>query len=157
MAINRGKQFEDVIKQAFLKLPDVSIDRLHDQMTGYKVTSANICDFIVYKEPYEYYIECKSVHGNTLPFSNITNNQWNGMLEKSKIPGVKAGVICWWIDKDVTAFIPIVLLEQWKVSGYKSVRYDDIQGCPYTIKLYGKKKRVFFDYDMTTFFKEVNK
>ena len=158
MAINRGKQFEDIIKQAFLKIPDVSIDRLHDQMTGYKVTSANICDFIVYKKPYEYYIECKSVHGNTLPFSNITTNQWNGMLEKSKIPGVFAGVICWWIDKNVTKFIPIQTLDYMKFNGYKSIRYD--MGVPYGCSFYmidiiGKKKRVFFDYDMTTFFKEV--
>ena len=104
--VNRGKQFENVIKQAFLKIPDVSIDRLHDQTTGF-IGSSNICDFIVYKEPYEYYIECKSVHGNTLPFSNITETQWNGLLLKSQIIGVKAEIICWWVDKDVTKFIPI--------------------------------------------------
>lgn len=44
MAENRGKAFENIIKQAFEKVDGVSIDRLHDQMTGYKVTSANICD-----------------------------------------------------------------------------------------------------------------
>ena len=156
MSVNRGKQFEDVIKQAFLKIPGVSIDRLHDQMTGYKVTSANICDFIVYKKPYEYYIECKSVHGNTLPFSNITDNQWRGLLEKSKIEGVRAGIICWWIDKDVTKFISIQELEECRRTGYKSVRSDHD---PFTtdgfINIEGNKKRVFFDYDMTTFFKEV--
>ena len=71
MNINRGKDFEAVVKDCFLTVPGVSIDRLHDQMTGFK-GSTNICDFIVYKEPYEYYFECKAVHGNTLPFSNIT-------------------------------------------------------------------------------------
>lgn len=158
---NRGKQFEDVIKKAFQQVPGVSIDRLHDQMTGYKVTSANICDFIVYKKPYEYYIECKSVHGNTLPFSNITDRQWNGMLEKSKIPGVFAGVICWWVDKDTTKFIPIQVLESLKSHwNYKSIRYDmdasfiqdgnDI----HPIEIQGKKKRVFYEYDMATFLKE---
>lgn len=158
MAENRGKAFENIIKQAFEKVPGVSIDRLHDQMTGYKVTSANICDFIVYKKPYEYYIECKSVHGNTLPFSNITANQWNGMLEKSKIDGVFAGVICWWIDKDVTLFIPIQTLEFYKYQNRKSVRYDqfDIWVNYEAVEIKGKKKRVFWDYDMTTFFKEVS-
>ena len=81
MSTNRGKQFEDVIKQAFLKISDVSIDRLHDQTNGY-LGSSNICDFIVYKKPYEYYIGYKSVHGNTLSidsndpkkkYGNITN------------------------------------------------------------------------------------
>ena len=92
MSVNRGKQFESVVRSAFEKVPNVSIDRLHDQTTRFK-GSQNICDFIVYKEPYEYYFECKSVHGASLPFSNITETQWNGLLEKSKIEGVFAGVI----------------------------------------------------------------
>ena len=154
--VNRGKQFENVIKQAFLKIPDVSIDRLHDQTTGF-IGSSNICDFIVYKEPYEYYIECKSVHGASLPFSNITDRQWNGLLEKSQIQGVFAGVLCWWVDKDVTKFIPIQILEYMKNEGYKSYNYKcyhmdvNVQ----TITIEGKKKRVFFDYDMSKFFEKL--
>ena len=163
MNVNRGKDFENIIRKAFEEVPGVSVDRLHDQMTGYKVTSANICDFIVYKKPYEYYIECKSVHGNTLPFSNITDNQWRGLLEKSKIEGVKAGIMCWWIDKDVTRFIPIQLLQAEKNLGSKSIRYDygfahydkNSGHISPIIDIQGKKKRVFWDYDMTTFFKEV--
>ena len=150
MSVNRGKQFEQVIKEAFEKVSRVSVDRLHDQTTGYK-GSSNICDFIVYKYPYQFYIECKTVHGNTLPFSNITNTQWNGLLEKSKINGVMAGVICWWVDKDVTKFISIDILEYEKsIKEAKSVRYD----IPCAIELTGKKKRVFFDYDMEKFFKQ---
>lgn len=149
MAVNRGKQFEDVIRKSFEKVEGVSIDRLHDQTTGY-MGSQNICDFIVYKEPYEYYFECKSVHGNTLPFSNITETQWKGLLEKSKIEGVFAGVICWWIDKDVTKFIPIQALQWNKENGYKSIRYNH-NGTSF-IEIKGKKKRVFFDYSMEDFF-----
>lgn len=152
MSVNRGKDFEKVIKEAFEKVPNVSVDRLHDQTNGF-AGSFNICDFIVFKKPYEYYIECKSVHGNTLPFSNITDRQWQGLLEKSKIEGVIAGVICWWIDKDVTAFIPIKLLQEWKNSGYKSVKSEDVVDNPYLVEIKGKKKRVFFDYDMEQFFK----
>ena len=155
MSVNRGKDFENVIKKAFEKVDGVSIDRLHDQMTGYKVTSANICDFIVYKKPDEYYIECKSVHGNTLPFSNITQNQWNGLLDKSKIEGVCAGIICWFVDKDVTIFVPIQTLERLKQDGNKSIRYD-LEMFTVT-QLKGKKKRVFFEYDMEDFFIQMNK
>ena len=109
MAINRGKDFEKVIKEAFEKVPGVSIDRLHDQMNGF-AGSANISDFIMYKYPHEYYIECKSVHGNTLPFSNISKNQWNGMLEKSKIDGVFAGVMCClWCTTSPGLTIPFAL------------------------------------------------
>lgn len=158
MAYNRGKQFEDVIREAFEKVPGVSIDRLHDQTTKFKGTSANICDFIVYREPYEYYFECKSVHGNTLPFSNITDVQWNGLLNKATIEGVFAGVICWWIDKDKTVFIPIQELVTMRIVGMKSIRYDAIDDCEgdtTMIEIKGKKKRVFFDYDMEAFLDEI--
>lgn len=43
MAENRGKKFENVIRESFLKVPNVSIDRLHDQTNGFK-GSQNICD-----------------------------------------------------------------------------------------------------------------
>lgn len=157
MSQNRGKQFENVIRKAFESVPNVSVDRLHDQTNGFK-GSQNICDFIVYKEPYEYYIECKSVHGASLPFRNITDTQWDGLLEKSKIEGVYAGIICWWTQKDKTVFIPIQTLELMRTVGMKSVRYDAIDDCDGDtdmIEIKGKKKRVFYEYNMEDFFNEV--
>ena len=161
MSVNRGKQFEQVIHRAFDKLPNVSIDRLHDQTTGF-LGSTNICDFVVYREPYEYYFECKSVHGNILPFTNITGNQWQGLLQKSQITGVYAGVICWWVDKDITRFIPIQVLQMLKEEGKKSLNcyWDscvDIYNTRYYItEIKGKKKRVFFEYDMEGFLNEIS-
>ena len=165
MGQNRGKQFEQVIKDAFLKVPNVSVDRLPDQVSGFKVTSANPCDFIIYKKPHEYYIECKTTHGNTLPLSNIRQNQWDGLLEKSRIDGVIAGVICWWVDKDVTFFLPIQLLEWAHKSSFKSVPYNfydvwmwrEAKLVQNPIEIDGKKKRVFFDYDMDLFFHKLDK
>lgn len=153
MPQNRGKQFESVVRSAFEKVPNVSIDRLHDQTNGFK-GSQNICDFIVYREPYEYYFECKSVHGASLPFSNITETQWNGLLQKSQIEGVFAGVICWWIDKNVTKFIPIQALQWNKENGYRSIRFDH-NGTSF-IEIKGKKKRVFFEYDMEEFLNAIS-
>lgn len=169
MAKNRGKKFEDVVRASFEKVPGVSVVRLHDQTTGYQASS-NHCDFIVYKKPYEYHIECKSVHGNTLSihsnpkpdkkgvlhgfYGNITDTQWEGLLEKSVIPGVVAGVMCWWVDKDVTLFIPIEELAYIRCRN-KSFRYD--WNTQYTINITGQKKRVFFDYDMEEFLNECPK
>ena len=169
MGKNRGKKFEQVICESFEKVPEVSVVRLHDQTTGYQASS-NHCDFIVYKKPYEYHIECKSVHGNTLSihsnpkpdkhgvlhgfYGNITDAQWEGLLEKSKIPGVIAGVICWWVDKDTTIFIPIKTLEECRKNGWKSVNYAKACSMQDMTIITGKKKRVFFDYDMDRFLKE---
>lgn len=152
---NRGKQFETIIRKAFEKIPGVSIDRIHDQTTKFK-GSTNISDFIVYKKPYQYYIECKSVHGNTLPFKNISESQLEGLYKKSLINGVVAGVICWWIDKDETYFIPIwVIMDAIKVMKAKSLNIKHPHIISSWIQISGKKKRVLFDYDMNAFFKEV--
>lgn len=150
---NRGKKFEQVVRESFERVPGVSIDRLNDNTAGFKGI-AGICDFIVYKEPYEYYIECKSVHGNRLPFRNITETQRTGLLQKSFIEGVFAGIICWWIDKDKTLFLPIQTIKMLANGGLASYHYDwDAEG---VVEIKGKKKRIFFDYDMEGFFNDLH-
>lgn len=160
MAVNRGKQFEDAIETAFKQCSDVSIDRLNDPAAGY-AGIRNICDFIVYRYPFQYYLECKSCHGNTLSiyskdpdkrYGAITNNQWEGLEEKSPLPGVEAGVVVWFIDHDVTAYVPIEYLAALRLSGAKSLNIKDIINCniPH-ILVPGRKKRVLFEYDGNSF------
>ena len=70
------------------------------------------------------------------------------------------GGICWWIDKDKTVFIPIQELVAMRIVGMKSLRYDAIDDCDgdtTMIEIKGKKKRVFFDYDMEEFFNGFDK
>lgn len=172
---NRGKQFEKIIKESFEKVSDTSVYRLYDTMGGYS-SVANIADYVIYHYPYQYFIECKTVlKGNTLSinsndpkkkYGNISNTQWEGMLEMSKIKGVYCGILCWWVEKDVTKFIPIQLLEVIHREGQKSIRYDfgsllSEHECPCrenkilrTHTIFGEKKRVFFDYKMDKFFEE---
>ena len=143
MAENRGKKFENVIRESLEKIDNVMVLRLPDPTNGY-LGIRNISDFVVYQYPFMYFLECKSVHGNTFPLSNLTENQYNGMLEQSEINGVMCGIIIWWVDKDVTKYFPIEYIQYLKLDGSKSIRYDDTWG--YDIE--GKKKKVFFDYDM---------
>ena len=149
---NRGKQFEQQVKLGFNAVENCSIDRLPDQMNGF-AGGSNICDFIAYKHPNQFYLECKSCYGNTLNFNNITDTQWSGLLEKSSIEGVVAGVLIWFIDHDITLFMPITSLESMKQDGDKSVnvKYYDIENY-YVVK--ATKKRIFFDYDMLTFLQD---
>lgn len=165
--VNRGKDFEGQVYDGFSKIEGVSIDRLPDPMAGYAGVK-NICDFIVYKQPTLYYIECKSCYGNTFSihsndpkrkYGNITNNQWEGLLEKSKIPGVQAGILLWFIDHDETYWLDIRLLQRYKDAGHKSVSYycDWVDSTKETDaqwdRLVGKKRRVLFDYDFAEFLK----
>lgn len=165
---NRGKEFEYVIKKSFEKIPNISIDRLPDQMSGYS-GSSNICDFIVYHSPIQLYIECKATYGNTLSihsnnpkraYGDISNTQWEGLLEKEKIYGVAAGYIIWYIDNDMTYFVPAHIAKQFKDSGKKSINIKDLvdtDGLEIedVIKLHGNKKRIFFDYDMKGFLDDI--
>ena len=155
---NLGKKFEDVIKESFLKVPGVSIDRLRDAPRKMKNVD-NPSDFIVYKYPHEIYVECKSHKGNTLPFSCIREEQIKGMTEKAKIEGVKAGVIVWFIDHDLTVWIPINEIVFWRDIGNKSINIKNIQDKHIErikhIVIQGKKKRIYYDYDMNKFLEDL--
>lgn len=155
MGINRGKQFEQQIRQGFenCKYSDIiSIDRLSDPMGGYKGIG-NICDFMVFDAPHLYYIECKCCYGKSFPISHITRNQWQGLLEKSKIPFVIAGYIIWLIDYDFTFFVYASDLSAYiERTGRKSISADDaISGELICYPIRGKKRKVLFDYDMAEF------
>lgn len=175
MAVNRGKQFEGVIQEAFENVPNVSVTRLHDQTMHY-LGSKNPCDFLIYHKPYLYAIECKSVHGNTFSiyskpkkdkrgvlhgfYGNITDFQWTTLLEMSTVKGVHAGIIVWFIDKDETLFLDINLLKRWRNAGHKSIHsypewLDVVQTKTDWLYIEGHKKRVFYDYDMNKFLKEM--
>lgn len=146
--VNRGKQFEEQIREAFNKLPNTSVIRLIDPQNGYAGVR-NICDFVVYQYPFQYLLECKSHYGNTLPFVCITDNQWQGLLDISHNRGVIAGVMVWFIDHDDTLFIPIRALENLKQLGAKSFNYTLHKDM--AIKIDGTKKRILFEYDMNSF------
>ena len=157
MAQNRGKQFEQVVKDSFEKDENTYVLRLYDPQGGY-VSVANPCDFIIYRNHQMYMVECKSVHGNTFPifsndpkkrFGNISNNQMYSMLHATQ-RGVVAGVLVWWVDRDVTRFIEVQDIEALHSGGDKSIRFDTDRGT----LIEGNKKRVFFDYNMESFFRE---
>lgn len=71
-------------------MPESSLDRLLDVSMGYK-SIGNISDFIGYKKPYIFYLECKSRKGASLSFDGIP--QYEKLLGKVGIPGVRTGII----------------------------------------------------------------
>lgn len=143
MAKNYGKQFEDKFKEDFSKLEDSSIDRLYDTMNGYKSIS-QVSDFIGYKYPFIFYIECKSHKGASIPMANIT--QYDKLKNKVGIPGVRSGVILWLMEKDIVMYVPTATITQLKEKGEKSVGLRHLS--EYNIKVIPSvKKRVFMDSD----------
>lgn len=150
--ISRGKDFEGIVKESFERIPDTVVYRIPDQVT-YKVGSKNPCDFLIYHAPILYAVECKATNKPSLPFANISEYQWKELLKMAEVRGVVAGILCWWVNYDTTAFIPIHFLETLKQNGAKSIRYDADDAC--IIKIPGKKKRVFWEYDMYAIFQSI--
>lgn len=156
---NLGKKFENLIKTA-LDIPEkhISIDRLPDPLGGYSGIT-NICDFTSYKFPFNYFLECKCTYDNTLNFkSSITEDQWQGMLNKSNYFGCLAGVCVWFISYDTTAFVPIQELQCLKEAGKKSLHITDLDSEDLIhFKIKGIKKRVYFEYDGIDLIKQLTK
>ena len=162
--MNRGKDFESSFRRQ-MNSSGFDVNRVADNTAGY-MGGRNVCDFITYIYPNIFYFELKSTKGNTLPFSNITDNQFNGLIEKEKIEGAGAGIIVWFIEKDKTFFVSADCMLKLNSEGYRSLHIDELSKraklfneCSYfkCFEIIGKKKRVFFEYDMEQFKKDLER
>ncbi len=162
--MNRGKDFEQHFRTE-MSNAGFDVNRLADNTAGY-LGGRNICDFITYLYPNIFYLELKTTKGNTLPFSNITDNQFLGLTEKEKVEGAGAGIVVWYLEKDKTFFVSADCIMQLKKEGCRSLHIDTLTTlsknfniCQYfkCFEIKGKKKRVFFDYDMEQFKKDLER
>lgn len=105
---NYGKEAEQRLT-TWLNRPDEGYSwlRIPDQMSGYFNVSRNICDFTLYKYPYNYYIESKSTEHDRFDFSELTDTQREGLWKKSKIPGCYGLVVVLFVYYKRAFFINI--------------------------------------------------
>lgn len=145
MSSSYGKKFEIKFKEDFLKVENSTLDRLYDTTNGFKSIS-QISDYIGYIKPNIFYLECKSIEGNTFPFSNLT--QYDKLKSKVGIPGVRTGVIIWFIDHQKVLYVPISSITKMKDDNKKSVNIKMLKDNLYNIvEIPSEKRRVFLDSD----------
>lgn len=143
---NSGKKFEQVIRRQLDKIRDVSVDRIND-IVGY-AGAYNIADLIIYRKPYKYYIECKTIKGTSFPFSHINEKALLDMQYESLIKGVACYFLIWFIDLDIT--IAINSNEVYlKMYGHnkKSIGVSSFKDFEYIV-VNGKKKQKYYEYDL---------
>ena len=141
MATNYGKKFELKFKEDWLKIPNSTIDRLYDVTMGYKSIS-QVSDYIGYVFPNIYYLEVKSIHGNTFPLHNLT--QYEKLCSKVGIPGVRCGVIIWFVDHGRVVYVPVKTISIMKSDNKKSININRSMEEGYRIiEIPSIKKRVF--------------
>ena len=145
MAVNRGKQWETKLKEDFSKLPGAYIYRVPDNMSGYKGISG-ISDFIAYKFPKIFFLEAKTILGNTFPLSNFT--QFDKLMTIPDVKGIHRGVMIWFQDHQAVLYVPLLTIAKMKADGKKSVNIKKIdeEGYEY-IRIPSVQKRVFLDSD----------
>lgn len=146
MSVSKGKQFEKKLQEDFIKsVPNSTIDRIYDSVSGFKSIS-NICDFIAYSKPNIFYLEAKSHKGNTFPLTNLT--QYEKLSGKLGIPGVRVGVIIWFIDHKRVLYVPINTVSKLISDNKKSININKIFNEGYRVfEIPSKPKRVFLDSD----------
>ena len=113
-----GKKFEERFKKDWVESTGGVIVRLYDNTSGY-LSISNISDYICYKFPNLYFIECKTHKGASLPFDKIS--QYNKLLEYGGVDGVRSGVVLWLYEKDEVLYVPVKTIEKLKSDGEKSV------------------------------------
>lgn len=145
MAAVDGKSFEEKFRRDWIKsFPNGTIDRLYDNMSGYRAVS-NVSDFICYNYPLHYYIECKAHKGVSIPFTSIS--QYDKLIKKSGIKGVRAGVVLFLYEKDKVLYIPATTIQQLKKDGKKSVGIKSIEEGYNIIEIPSKKLKIYMDSD----------
>ena len=144
MAENLGKAFESRFKSDWKKtFPGTFVFRLKDQMTGYKETSGNPCDFLCFPNNSKLYmVECKEHKGASIPFSAIP--QYERLLDYKNINNVYAGVILWLSEKDTVTWMPIKEMEKAYEAGLKSLNPAALMKNGYKfVNIPSEKLRVF--------------
>lgn len=128
MKTNRGKTFEKNVKDALIKAGYYTL-RLQDSMGGFAGVN-NPCDFIAFKSPQFWMIECKAIRGGTLNFkAHIRPNQEEGMYNAFMSHNdIYAGFLVWFMDYDIIKFYPIHELKKAKEKNIKSFTYLDTYG-----------------------------
>lgn len=158
MSRSTGKKAEDKIR-SWLDRPDYgySFDRVPDQLGGF-YGGRNICDFTCFKSPYMWYIESKETEGDRFSFSMLSDTQYYGILEKSKIENV-FGVVIALFTRHQRAFIfDIRDIDKSVQDGKKSVNINKIDSwaIPYIEIPTIPSRKQMLDYtgDLKTMFDE---
>lgn len=145
---NKGKAWEEKFRQDWKKsFPDTFVFRLKDQMTGYKETSGNPCDFLCFPgENKLFMVECKEHKGASIPFTAIP--QYDRLLEYKDCPGVYPGVMLWLSEKDIVMWIGIKEMEKMVKDGKKSIGIKMLEDTLYNIMIIpSEKKRIYLESD----------
>ena len=99
---NEGKIFEQDIKASIP--PEYFVERYKDDTAGFRGV-ANPADYRVYRYPYNFLLELKSIKGKSLPLDKIKSSQLKGMRKANPYMGVCCGFLINYRDLEETYYV----------------------------------------------------
>lgn len=149
LRMNSGKLFEEDFRLSCKN--NVGFIRLFDPIGGQQGV-VNICDYIVSGKYTTLFLELKATSTGTLPITNISKNQYNGLLEQSKYPWTTCGILVKFIKFEKHYFVNIKEVARLKELGIKSIAYKkilsgEVKAIPFPAEL----KRTRYSYDVLKF------
>ena len=146
---NLGKKFEAVFKQDWKAcFPGTFLYRLPDQVSGYKQTSQNPCDFLGFNNGLLWMLECKETKEGTIYFAKIT--QLARLKEYVGLIDVHPYIIVWVSKHDKVIACHASEALKLQADGKKSISLKMLEDKSYNIiELPSVKKRVFLETDYT--------
>ena len=96
-----------------------------------------------------WYAECKAHKGASIPFDAIP--QYERLIKKSGIKGVRAGVIVYLYEKEKVLYVPATTITKLLEDGKKSVGIKALEEGYRIIDIPSKKLRVWMDSDYSFF------
>ena len=152
-----GKKFEDKFKSDWKKcFPGTFVYRLKDQLTGYKETSQNPCDFLAMHSGYMWMLECKETNEGTINFAKIPQlDRENGLKDYIGVKDTQPYIIVWFRKHDKVIACPAAEALRMKKDGLKSISLKMLEDKSYyIIDLPSTKLRTFLDTDYTILLRE---
>lgn len=148
---NEGKLFEKHFRGSIPS--SIYHYRLKDDTSGF-AGIANPCDIFIYRYPSMYLMELKSHKGLSIPFTAIRKAQWEGLDKAKDYKGIYAGVIVNMREHDITFYIPIEnLLEFRDTCGKKSMNIEDMKKIGLVVGQTLKRK--YYNYHIEDLLKEI--
>lgn len=149
-----GKDFEDDFKDSFRDDQLPLLTRLYDTTNGFAGVK-NPCDFILYNQPNMMSLELKVTHDKRLPFSDVTDFQWESLTARDPLPGQMAGLLICYYNERRVFFVPMMIVNQVKDAGLKSIHFIDSER--YGIELTVFWKRTHFTVDVDKFMEDCHR
>ena len=119
-----GKQFEqDFFNEAKEWVFKALVTRLHDTTNKFRGI-ANPCDYIIATKYGTVFAELKTVKGVSLPFSNISDYQWESLLKAEMNDYALGGILVYFQRTNKLVWYPLAHLQKLKLAGEKSINCE---------------------------------